>query len=149
MSSTENIHKKCINHVIWVEKWNSIVTCSNDTKIKVFGVSDQGKTLKNLTIFSVRCIKYLENYDLLVSAGEDPNIKVWDMKKLRRHATISTNSRDNMDGSIAYIPKDHLIGVAFRSRFIRFYHLHKRTLSFEFKTGFENSYTYGLQYLPK
>jgi len=154
VSSTENVHKKWINHVIWVEKWNCIVTCSNDTKIKVFAVGDQGKSIRNLTTFRghnnlVRCIKYLENHDLLVSAGDDPNIKVWDMNKLRRYATISTNSQTNMDGSIAYIPKDHLIGVGFRSGYIRFYHLYKRTLSFEFKTGFENFYTYGLQYLPK
>jgi len=154
VSSTENVHKRWINHVVWVEKWNCIVTCSNDTKIKVFGVRDEGKTLKNLTTFRghtnlVRCIKYLENHDLLVSAGDDPDIKIWDLKKLRRYTTISTNGQTNMDGSIAYIPKDNLIGVGFRSGFIRFFNIYKRTVSFEFKTGFENFYTYGLQYLPK
>jgi len=154
VSSTENVHKRWINHVIWVEKWNCIVTCSNDTKIKVFGVKDEGKTLKNLTTFRghtnlVRCIKYLEHHDLLASAGDDTDIKIWDLKKLRRYTTISTNGQTNMDGSIAYIPKDNLIGVGFRSGFIRFYNIYKRTLAFEFKTGFENFYTYGLQYLPK
>jgi len=154
VSSAENVHKKWINHVIWVEKWNCIVTCSNDTKIKVFSVNDQGKTLKHLTTFTghtnlVRCIKYLDQHDLLVSAGDDPNIKVWDMKKLRRYATISTNGQTNMDGSVAYIPKDNLIGVGFRSGFVRFFHLYKRTMIMEFKTGYENFYTYGLQYLPK
>lgn len=154
VSSTENVHKRWINHVIWVEKWNCIVTCSNDTKIKVFGVGDEGRTLKTLTTFRghtnlVRCIKYLENHDLLVSAGDDTDIKVWDLKKLRRYTTISTNGQTNMDGSIAYIPKDNLIGVGFRSGFIRFYNIYKRTLAFEFNTGFENFYTYGLQYLPK
>ena len=154
VSNAINVHKRWINHVIWIEKWNCIVTCSNDTKIKIFSVSEQGKKLKALSTFRghtnlVRCIKYLEQDDLLVSAGDDPDIKVWDLRKLRRYATIPTNGQTNMDGSIAYIPKDKLIGVGFRSGHIRFYHLLKRTVSFEFKTGYENFYTYSLQYLPK
>jgi WD40 repeat protein len=154
VSSVPNVHKKWINHVIWVEKWNYIVTCSNDMKIKVFAVSNQGKTVKAITTFRghtnlVRCIKYLDGEDLLVSAGDDAGIKVWDLKGLRRFATICTEANTNMDGSIAYIPKDKLIGVGFRSGVIRFYHLYKKSMVFEFKTGFENFYTYGLQYLPK
>jgi len=154
VSSIENVHKRWINHVIWVEKWNAIVTCSNDTKIKVFSVKEEGANLKNIATFRghtnlVRCIKYLDSEDLLVSAGDDPDIKIWDMKGLKRFATISTNGATNMDGSIAYIEKDKLVGVGFRSGHVRFYHLYKRTLCFEFKTGFENFYTYALQYLPK
>lgn len=154
VSTIDNVHKRWINHVIWVEKRNYIVTCSNDMKIKIFSVGDQGKRLTSITTFRghtnlVRCIKYLDNDDLLVSAGDDPDIKLWNMKHLRRQATISTNGNTNMDGSIAYIPKDKLIGVGFRSGHIRFYHLHKRCQMFEFQTGFENFYTYALQYLPK
>jgi len=154
ISSSENVHKRWINHVIWVERWNMIVTCSNDTRIKVFAVQEQGKQIKTLTTFRghtnlVRCIKYLEHEDLLVSAGDDPDIKIWDLKTLRRYATISTEGNTNMDGSIAYIPQEKLVGVGFKSGHIRFYHLYNRTLCFEFKTGFENFYTYALQYLPK
>jgi WD40 repeat protein len=123
-------------------------------KIKIFGVSNQGKSIKQLATFRghtnlVRCIKYIETEDVLVSAGDDPDIKVWDLKTLKRFANISTDSNTNMDGSIAYIPKDKLVGVGFRSGVVRFYHLYKKNLVFEFKTGFENFYTYGLQYLPK
>jgi len=149
-----NVHNKWINHVIWVEKMNYIVTCSNDMKIKVFVALNQGKTIKPIASFRghtnlVRCIRYLDTEDLLVSAGDDPDIKVWDLKSLRRFATISTGGNTNMDGSIAYIPKDKLIGVGFRSGTVRFYHLYKKNLVLEFKTGYENFYTYGLQYLPK
>jgi len=122
--------------------------------IKVFAVSNQGKTIRPITTFRghtnlVRCIKYLDGEDLLVSAGDDAGIKVWDLKGLRRFATICTEANTNMDGSIAYIPKDKLVGVGFRSGVVRFYHLFKKNMVFEFKTGFENFYTYGLQYLPK
>jgi len=110
--------------------------------------------LKAITTFRghtnlVRCIKYLDGEDMIVSAGDDPDIKVWDLKNLRRFANISTNGQTNMDGSIAHIPKDKLIGVGFRTGFVRFYHLYKKNLVMEFKTGYENFYTYGLQYLPK
>jgi len=154
ISSSANVHKKWINHVIWVEKRNYIVTCSNDMKIKVFAVLNHGKSIKPIATFRghtnlVRCIRYLDTEDLLVSAGDDADIKVWDLRTLKRFATIPTECNTNMDGSIAYIPKDKLIGVGFRSGVIRFYHLYKKNLVFEFKTGFENFYTYGLQYLPK
>jgi len=154
VSTISNVHTKWINHVVWVEKWNYIITCSNDMKIKVFAVSNQGKTIRPLATFRghtnlVRCIKYLDQDDLFASAGDDANIKIWDLKSLKRFATISTDSNTNMDGSIAYIPKDKLIGVGFRSGVVRFYHLYKKNMVFEFKTGFENFYTYGLQYLPK
>jgi WD40 repeat protein len=154
VSTAYNVHTKWINHVIWVEKHNYIVTCSNDMKIKVFVASNQGKVIQPITTFRghtnlVRCIRYLETEDLLVSAGDDPDIKVWDLKTLKRFANISTNANTNMDGSIAYIPKEKLIGVGFRSGTVRFYHLYKKNCVLEFKTGFENFYTYGLQYLPK
>jgi len=156
VSSAYNVHKRWINHVVWVDRLNYIITCSNDMLIKVFGATNYGKNIKALTVFRghtnlVRCIKYLEGeeLDLLVSAGDDPDIKVWDLKGLRRFANISTNGNTNMDGSIAYIPKAKLIGVGFRSGFIRFYHLYKKNQVLEFKTGFENFYTYALQYLPK
>jgi len=131
-----------------------IITCSNDMKIKVYAASNQGKTLRSIATFRghtnlVRCIKYLEGEDLLVSAGDDPDIKVWSLKNLKRFSTISTNCNTNMDGSIAHIPKDKLIGVGFRSGHVRFYHIYKKTCVMEFKTGFENFYTYALQYLPK
>jgi len=154
ISTVSDVHKRWINHVIWVEKRNLLVTCSNDMKIKVFAVSNQGKDIKAVATFRghtnlVRCIKYLENEDLLVSAGDDPDIKLWDLRAMRRSSTISTNATTNMDGSIAYIPKDKLIGVGFRCGVIRFYHIYKRNMVMEFKTGFDNFYTYGLQYLPK
>jgi len=154
VSTASDVHKRWINHVIWLEKRSLIVTCSNDMKIKVFAVSNHGKTLKDIATFRghtnlVRCIRYLEEDDLLVSAGDDADIKLWDMNLLKRSSTISTGGATNMDGSIAYIPKDKLIGVGFRSGYVRFYHIHKRSMVMEFKTGFENFYTYGLQYLPK
>jgi len=154
VSTACDVHTRWINHVIWLDKRNLIVTCSNDMKIKVFAVSNQGKSLKEIATFRghtnlVRCIKYIEEEDLLVSAGDDTDLKLWDMKLLRRSATISTGGATNMDGSIAYIPKDKLLGVGFRSGYVRFYHIYKRNMVMEFKTGFENFYTYGLQYLPK
>jgi len=154
LQTAKEIHKKWINHVIWVEQKNFIVTCSNDTKIKVFAVRNKGHLLKEIATFRghknlVRCVKYIPEEDILISAGDDPNLKVWDLKKFKRTATINTQGQTNMDGSLAYIPQHKLIGVGFRAGFIRFYHIYERTVAFEFKTGFTNFYTYALQYLPK
>ena len=97
----------------------------------------------------VRCIKYLESEDLLLSAGVDPNIKVWDLNRFMRRTDISTNSHGDMDGSIVYILENRLVGAGFKSGHIRLYHLFKKNLVFEIRTGFYEYYIYGLSYLPK
>ena len=48
-----------------------------------------------------------------------------------------------------YIPKDKLIGVGLVLGNIRFYHIYKRSMIFEFKAGYENFHVFALQYLPK
>ena len=48
-----------------------------------------------------------------------------------------------------YIPKDKLIGVGLVLGNIRFYHIYKRSMEFEFKAGYENFHFFALQYLPK
>ena len=84
-----------------------------------------------------------------MSAGVDPGIKVWDLKKFRKVAWISTDYEGEMDGSLAYLSEMKLIGAGFKTGYIRFYHLFRKNLVFEFKTGFEDYYIYGLNYLPK
>ena len=52
-----------------------------------------------------------------------------------------------MNGSIAYIEADRLIGIAFNLGFIRFYHLRSRSIVFQLSIGGNNQY--GVQYLPE
>ena len=154
LTSVRGVHRDWITTVVWMENKNYLLTASLDSTIKVFKVSNHGNTLKVICILRghtlpVRCLRYLENENLLVSAGLDANIRLWSMRGFRRYGTIPTNTQGEMDGSIAYIEADKLIGLAFRAGFIRFYDIQKRSLAFQLDIGYGISRAYGLQYLPQ
>ena len=81
ISSLHKIHQSYIVNVIWIDHKNYLLTGSFDCTIRVFGVSDHGRTLRALHVFRghtdlVRCLKYIPDENLLVSAGYDTNIKL-------------------------------------------------------------------------
>ena len=141
-ASVRGVHRIWIINVIWIDHKNYLLTGSNDFTIRVFKASHQGRSLRAIHIFKghtnhVRSLRYIENQNLLVSAGYDANIKLWNIDNFKRCGTISTNSATTMEGSIAYIEADRLIGVTFKAGFIRFYHLRKGDLIFQLNIGFE------------
>ena len=154
-ASVDSIHRNFIANVLWIELKNYLVTGSDDSTIRVFRVSNEGTKILPIKIIrghtqAVRCLKYLESEDLLVTAGMDADIKLWSMQNFKRHGTICTNSEDSMDGSIAYIQYDKLIGFPFRAGFIRFYHLLTKKLVFQLNVSqFVIISYFGLQYLPQ
>ena len=154
VSSVRYVHGVVINNVLWIDHKDYLLTGSNDSTIRIFRVSNQGRALQAIHRFRghtdcVRCIKYIHDENVLVSIGYDVNIKLWNIDNLKRCATICTESAGNMSGSIAYIKADRLIGVPFRSGYIRFYHLGSKSLVFQLHIGiFHRISLIGLQYLP-
>ena len=63
----------------------------------------------------------------LLSAADDPDIKIWDLNNLRGYSTISTEGDACTDGSIVYIAKGKIIGMEFRLGYIRFYNTYNRS----------------------
>ena len=149
-----NVHNRTINNVVWIDHKNYLLTGSNDSFIRIFRASDQGRTLQAIHTFRghtdcVRYIKYIHDENVLLSIGYDANIRLWNIDNFKRCATIHTSSEGNMSGSIAYIKADRLVGVPFQSGYIRFYHLGDRSLVFELHIGvFHRISLCGLQYLP-
>lgn len=138
LSAVYDVHIQHIVNTVWVDHKNYLITGSNDYTIRVFRASNGGRTLQPVHRFighqsHVRSLRYIQSEDLLVSAGYDPDIKLWNINNFRRQGTISTNSADRMDGSIAYIEVDHLVGIAFNSGDIRFYNIRRKDLVFELK----------------
>ena len=154
-SSIRGVHNESINNVLWIDRKNYLLTGSNDSIIRMFRVSDQGRTLQAIHKFRghtdrVKCIKYIVDENVLVSIGYDINIKLWNIDNFKRCAAICTGSDGNMSGSIAYIKADRLIGVPFQSGYIRFYHLGNKALVFELRIGAFNRISLcGLQYLSR
>ena len=151
-ASVRSITPKLIVNVVWIDHKNYLLAGSDDSTIRVFKASNQGSTLRTIHTIRghtqpVRSLKYIESERMLISAGYDTNAKLWSIENFRRYGTIHTNYEGNMNGSIAYIEADRLIGIAFRSGVIRFYRLRNRSLVFQLSVGGENQY--GSQYLPK
>lgn len=83
-----------------------------------------------------------------MSGGYEGDVKIWSLEKMRRVGAIKTGPNKQIDGNMAYIASDKLVGVAFNSGFINFYHLISRSLVISVDTGL-NLKIFGLQYLPK
>ena len=155
LSVVRCIHKGMINNVLWIDHKNYLLTGSDDFSIRVFRASNEGRNLQAIRKFRghtdcVRLLSYIEDENILVSAGYDINIKLWSIDNFKRCGTISTNSEGDISGSLAYIKADRLIGVPFQSGFIRFYHLGSRSLVFQLHIGTSHTISLcGLQYLSQ
>ena len=154
ISSIRSIHQGSIINVIWVDHKDYLLTGSFST-IKVSRVYNEGKTMQVIHTLrgfkgQVRCLKYIESENLLVSAGSEANIKLWRLENLKRCGGISTNSQGNIVGTIAYIDADRLIGVAFEVGFIHFYQMQNRSLMFRLNVSpFNTINPHGFQYLRR
>ena len=80
-SSIHDIHHEIINNVLWIDHKNYLLTGSNDSTIRVFRVSNWGRTLQAIHKLRghkncVRHIKYLDDENVLASIGYDANIRL-------------------------------------------------------------------------
>ena len=157
LATLRELHRGRIISIVWIDHKNYLITGSDDSVIRVYRVYNKGIHLEPIHRFighksGVRCLRYVPKQDLLISTGHDTNIKLWDINRLRRRVTINTYSADDMEGTIAYIEADDLIGVVFNSQFIRFYDLRKRNVVLELQTVYSKFIQYGhygFQYLSQ
>ena len=81
VSSIRFVHQDIINNVLWIDDENFLLTGSNDSIIRIFKASEQGRKLHAIHIFRghtdhVRYIKYIQDKRIFISAGYDVNIKL-------------------------------------------------------------------------
>ncbi len=90
------------------EARNTLVSCSNDTTIKVWKMDNLNKIKDKKTVpfstlndheDSVRCIDYSKQQGKLVSASDDGQIFLWDLscEKLLQKYNIQENENRNYD----------------------------------------------------
>ena len=75
-ASVRSITTELIVNVIWIDHKNYLLAGSDDSTIRVFKASNQGRTLKIIHTLRghtqpVRSLKYIESENMLVSAGYD------------------------------------------------------------------------------
>ena len=122
LASVHDVHQGWIANVVWIDEKNYLLTGSLDYSLRIFRASNRGHILQAIHTLrghslQLRSLIYIKNEDMLVTAGKDANIKPWNINRLKRSATISTNSEDDMHGNITYIEADGLIGIAYGAGF--------------------------------
>jgi WD40 repeat protein len=150
----KDIHDVGITYVRWVPEAKVIVTCAYDKLIKVFRPIDKGREIAHIATLRghsqrIRCMTYISQHNVLVTGGDEPDLKVWNMRTLKLNFYLCTGSEGLLGSYLMYMPSNKLLGVGFKSGKIRFYNLMTKQQVFEFSTDSQGRYPCGLQLIPK
>jgi len=128
---THQVHKNFINCVKYSSRRKKILTASLDSTIGVLEIQSDLKIKhkKTLTQHSdkVYAILLIEDQDIFVSSGRDPDLKVWDLNTCALKYKISTNNKGYMGTKMEYIQKHNLVVVSFKQGIIALYDLKNAT----------------------
>lgn len=150
----KEIHDVGITYVRWISETNLIATCAYDKLIKLFKPVNQGtnvhliQTLRGHSM-RIRCMVYAAEYDLLISGGDEPDLKLWSTKLKKKCSHLSTNNEGLLGSYLLYLKGKRLLGVSFKSGRIKFFSLLSRNCIYEFNAESQGRYPCGLQLLYK
>jgi WD40 repeat protein len=149
-----DIHEVGITYVRWIPEDKLIVTCAYDKLVKVFRPSDFGRRIDLVCTLRghsqrIRCMAYVKEYDLMVTGGDEPDLKIWNMKTCKLASHLTTHGEGLLGSYLVYLRGKGLIGASFKSGKVRLYSLLKKQPVFEFTTDSQGRYPCGLQILPK
>jgi len=128
--TTYKVHNDKINSIVYVDKENLLVTGSQDKSIRLFPVTSHDINIKKPEIFTshtapVRSLLVLEGEDRLASAGEDADIRIWNLKARNLDTIISTNGWKTSGDEMIFIRPERWIVAAGQGE-IRIYDYIKR-----------------------
>ena len=123
----ERHHLEKINTVKYSKKFNSIITASNDSTIKVFHTRNP-PSIDNITLLTehkdkVWSLLVLENHNSFYSSGKEPCIIGWDLNTLQVKHKIDTRGRDTTGTEMTFIERLKLLVVSFKEGTISFYNI--------------------------
>lgn len=151
----KNIHEVGITYVRWLPENKLVVTCAYDKLIKVFKLRNQGRDIDHIATLRghtqrIRCMIAMEDHDMIVTGGDDPDLKMWQIRgKMRQISCISTRGEGMLGSYLLYLKGKKLIGASFKSGKIKFFNFVSKQQVFEFYTDSQGRYPCGLQLLPK
>jgi len=121
--STKKYHDSQINAIRYSGKVNSILTASDDSKIKVCKIQAQPEEaiVLNGHKDKVWSLLVIEDYDVFYSSGKEACIIGWDLSSLVIKHKIDTRGRDTTGTEMVFIPSLNLLAVSFKQGTISFY----------------------------
>jgi len=121
------VHKNWITSVKYLQEFNLVATGSWDHVIKLFKVSTSAiltpvAMLRKHDAY-IWNILYIPSLRVLVSSGDDKNLKIWDPLRKKLVGIISTHGEQEIRSETLFIPYYKLIAVGFCSRKISLYNI--------------------------
>ncbi|CAJ0949118.1 unnamed protein product, partial [Mesorhabditis belari] len=125
-------HRSAVNRVIFHPIYNLVISCSDDTSIKVWDCEsgDLEKTLRGHTD-AVHDLSVNSNGNLLVSCSSDLLVKLWDFTTLE--CLKSLKGHDHTVSSVAFLPDGEHILSASRDTSIRLWQVNTGYCLFVFR----------------
>ena len=114
----ESVHSTWIYNIAYSEKRNLLFTGSGDTTIKALKVGLRGITSHIATMKShkkaVHSLCIIDKEDILVSGGEDEDIRVWGLGDCKLSFTISTGGRGDLGCGMVYMGRTNSVAVGLK-----------------------------------
>jgi len=149
----EEVHSSWIYSLAYSEKRCLLFTASGDSTIKVFKIGPRGIQSHVATLTDhtkgVHGLLVLDEQDLLVSCGDDPNLRLWRLEDLKLADVISTSRKGGMGCALTYIPKLGAVAVGVKDEGINVYSLSLKSKILEIKTDYPGIYINGMEYVEK
>lgn len=144
-------HESFVTSFCFLQHKNTLLSSGGDKTIQVRKLSSNAFENEYVKLAAhtniVRKIIYSIKHNILLSGGEDPDIKLWDVESYELKGTIKT-FRGGMGLSMILIEEEKLVVVGFNDGYIDIFSLITKKIVNRIHIG-EMKYVNCLSYLPK
>ncbi len=136
-------HKEGITSFCFIKEKGLLVSASRDTTIQVRKITEHKVEKLSIELSAhsdtVRNILYSKKNNVIISGGEDADLKIWDGDNFSLKGKIKT-FRGGMGMSMVLLEDENLVGVGFTDGYIDFFSLASGKLVQRINTGNSNNH---------
>lgn len=125
---SRKLHNSAISTVKYSNSKGYLFTTAAERSIKVCQISEDVEFVKTLEGHTdhPKVILVIDEQSLMLSAGTEPNIKIWDMDTLKLKGEIDTRGRGILGSQMVYLSSQGLVGVGLQNGCIGLYSIEKK-----------------------
>jgi len=144
-------HEKTVTSFCFLHHKNMLLSTASDHSIHVRKISPTAIEKDHIKLSAhtliVRKIIYSAKHNLLLSGGEDPDIKLWDGDNFLLKGKIET-FRGGMGFSMILIEDENFVGVGFNDGYIDLFSLATKKIVMRINSGEKGFHINCLSFLP-
>jgi len=146
------VHHSPITVIQFSPTQRIFLTASHDKTIAVCKWTRLGlRKIKTLVKHDdeVWSLLIIEKKGILISGGDDANLYIWDLKKLKNIALINTYGKSSVRADLVYIETENLLAVGFYDAKLALYNLTTREEVCYIETNMEREHVLSMCYLER